>query len=295
MADTRKTWVLAADGGGTQCRVALDTGSRRHVATLGPANVTTDPDGAASTLREGLARVAAQAGCDPETLPRLSCHLALAGLLEEVQADALRAALGLPGAVIEDERRAAIRGALGPADGALAALGTGSFFAVQRADAVRAAGGWGARLGDEASGHWIARAALTATLETVDGLRPATSLTEALLAFLGDRPAGIVAFAADATPAEIAALAPRVTAAAEAGDPVAAEILGAAAAHVEATLTTLGWHKGTPICLIGGVADAVAGHLSASARAGRVAPRGSVLDGAVALARARGARGKVVP
>ena len=294
MADTRDTWVLAADGGGTQCRVALDTGPRRHVATLGPANVTTDPDGAASTLREGLSRVAAQAGCDPETLPRLSCYLALAGLLEEAQADALRAALGLPGAVIEDERRAAIRGALGPADGALAALGTGSFFAVQRDGAVRAAGGWGARLGDEASGHWIARAALTATLDTVDGLRPATSLTEALLAFFGDRPAGIVAFAADATPTEIAALAPKVTAAAEAGDAVASEILDAAAAHVEATLAALGWRAGAPICLIGGAADSVAEHLSAPARAGRVAPRGSVLDGAVGLARARCARGGVV-
>ena len=38
--------ILAVDGGGSTCRVALDHAGSRHVVSLGAANVTSDFDGA---------------------------------------------------------------------------------------------------------------------------------------------------------------------------------------------------------------------------------------------------------
>ena len=59
-------------------------------------------------------------------------------------------------AVIAVEGRAGRR-----ATAIVAALGTGSVFAVQRAGVIRQIGGWGLVLGDEGSGAWIGRRSLS--------------------------------------------------------------------------------------------------------------------------------------
>jgi hypothetical protein len=48
-----------------------------------------------------------------------------------------------------------MRGALGPGDGTVAAIGTGSFFGRRSGGAYRYLGGWGYQLGDEASGDVV--------------------------------------------------------------------------------------------------------------------------------------------
>jgi glucosamine kinase len=100
-----------------------------------------------------------------------------------------------------------MRGALGPYEGTVAAIGTGSFFGRRAGGTDRYLGGWGYQLGDEASGAWLGRRLLTAVLHAEDGLIAATPLTEAIRTRLGG-PAGIVAFAKDARPADMAALPP---------------------------------------------------------------------------------------
>lgn len=284
--------VLAADGGGTSCRIALDLGERRHVVTLGSANATTDLCGAGATLREGLACLAAETGVTPNAFAPLPAYFGVAGVLGQAEADGLRAALPLERVVIEDDRRAAVHGALGGGDGAVAALGTGSFFAVMRAGGTRLAGGWGSRLGDKASGFWIGREALAATLDVVDGLRLPTALSDEMLARFGGTPRGIVGFAQAATPAAIAGLAPAVIASAESGDPLGQMILSRGITHVTEVLSALGWQAGEPLCLIGGVSSAYRSRLGAVAGAGLIPPRGTALDGAVRLARQLGEKPK---
>ena len=285
MGIDQDTAVLAVDGGGTRCRFALDQHGTRHVVTLGAANVATCFETTVATLREGLSRLAAEAGAGQQSLTALPAYLGLAGIVDAEDAARVSSALPLQRARVEDDRRSAVRGALGDADGAVAGLGTGSFFARQTSGEIRLAGGWGARLGDEASGFWIGREALAAALDVQDGLRAQTELSLALLRRF-DGPRGIVAFSLGATGTDFAELAPLVTEAADAGDEIALDVLRRGAAHVTEVLHALGWASGEGLCLVGGVAHVYPAFLPREAVSALIDPKGTSLDGAVALARA---------
>ena len=243
--------VIAVDGGGSTCRLVLDGPGGRYLAERGSANVSSDFAAALGEIRTGLAALAAQAGTDLAGLADVPAYVGLAGVTGPAKAEAVRAALPLARVRVEDDRRSALRGALGAHDGAIAHFGTGSFFALQSGAELRLAGGWGSRLGDEGSGYWVVRSALTETLASVDGLIAPSPLTEALLAAYGSA-AEIVARVAVETPRETARLAPEVAAAAAAGDPVGARILQEGADHIALTLARMGWRDGMDLCLTGG-------------------------------------------
>ena len=265
--------LIGIDGGGSSCRFALRAGGRRHEIVLGPANVHSDRAGALGTLREGLRQLGQIAG----DLSGARLHAGLAGVLTEEYARAVAAALPVDRARVTDDRPTTMRGALGPGDGTVAAIGTGSFFGRQAGGRQRFVGGWGYQLGDEASGAWLGRKLLSATLHAADGLRPASPLTEAVLARL-EGTAGIVRFAKEARPADMAALAAHLIEDRE--DPVAADLLREGADWVMQAIRALGWTPGAPLCLLGGVGPHYAPLLGLPI----AAPRGSALDGALALA-----------
>lgn len=275
--------VLAVDAGGSTCRVAVQIGARRMVRRLGPANATTDFAGTVAVIRAGLADLAADSGLGGG-LYALPAWVGVAGVLDAQDGARLAVALPLAQAHVTDDRPAAVRGALGARDGALAGLGTGSFLARQSGGQIRLAGGWGARLGDEASGHWIARRALALTLDVVDGLRAPSPLADLLMAECGGHPAAVVRYAAQ-PPDRIAALAPLVLTAAGQGDALAAQIMSEAGDYLARVLGGLGWHPGERLCLLGGVAAGLRPFLPCPLATALVPPVGSALDGAVALAR----------
>ena len=223
------TSVIAVDGGGTRCRVVLDGPDGRFLVERGAANVASDFNAATREIEAGLAALAEQTGKSLAEIRDLPIYLGLAGLTgQEDLAARVIARLQLRRARVTDDRPTALRGALGKRDGVIAHLGTGSLFALQRQGNMRLSGGWGARLGDQASAFWVARSALSATLEAEDRLIEATDLTRALMERFGSA-GGIVAHAAQATPAQIGDLAPLVTEAAASGDPVGLRILNAGA------------------------------------------------------------------
>ena len=277
--------VVAVDGGGTRCRLVLDTGDGRVAVETGPANVATNLDAALGEIHAGLAALAAKAGLAPDRIAALPAYIGLAGAGDRAIRAQVAHALPFARVRVEEDRTAALQGALGPADGAIAHCGTGSFFGVRQGGQTRYLGGWGSRLGDEASAFWIGREALTGTLAAVDGLRPASALSEAFLA-RWTSPAGIVAFAADAIPEAIARLAPDVAQAAENGDALGRDVLARGAAHVAAMLDALGWRPGQPICFTGGFGPRYAAYLPDRMGAVLVEKRAEPIEGAVALARA---------
>ncbi len=277
--------VLAVDGGGTRCHLAVESAGERIVAEAGPANVSTDADGAAQAILEGLERLAALVGATPERLAALPAYLGLAGVIGPRDAEAIRARLPFRGALIEDDRRAALEGALGPdGAGALVHCGTGSFLGHRSDGGTRLAGGRGHRLGDEASATWIAGRALAATLDAADGLIPASDLTRHLAHRLGGA-RGIVGFSRTARHEDWGGLAPTITAAAEARDPTARRIMKTGAAHIAERLRALGWRPGEALCLTGGVGPDYLRYLPAPMRASIAEPAGAPIDGALALAR----------
>lgn len=284
MTETQISAVLAVDGGGTRCRVACEFSGVVHCVETGAANVSTDFDGALVQIRAGFDEISRSLGVEMQDLAGWPAFVGLAGVTDARIAGRLRDALGLARARIEDDRPAALRGALGAQDGLVAHCGTGSFLAVQTGGAMRFAGGWGSVLGDEASAQWVGRRALSEALCVYDGTQIETGLTRKLLAELRG-PAGIVGFSGTASPAEFGALAPQVTSAARAGDVVAVQIMRAGADYIAETATRLGWRPGGVICLTGGIAAQYADYLPADMRSAIRPPLGEPLTGALALAK----------
>ncbi len=271
--------LIAVDGGGTGCRLVLWMDGVRAMAESGPANLSSDFEGALSSIRSGLSTLSAHTG---HNLSEVPAYLALAGAITPDLCRRAEAALPLTRVRVEEDRRAAVRGALGSEAGGVLHAGTGSFVAVQDARGnFRTAGGHGHVLGDGASAYSIARAALSASLEAADGTGPATDLTKTLLARF-DGAAGLIAFATNAGPDEIARLASAVTDAID--DPVAHRIMTEGAAYFARVLPALGWTDSLPLSLTGGAGPAFSTFLPPALRSALGPARGTPLDGALSLA-----------
>jgi glucosamine kinase len=279
MSESRPSSLIGIDGGGSSCRFALSRDGARFEVTLGAANAFSDRAGTIATLREGIARLAAQAGLSDDDIAAARLHAGLAGIMTPADAAEVAAALPVRAARVTDDRPTTLRGALGEAEGTLAAIGTGSFFGRQSGGAARFIGGWGFRLGDEAAGAWLGRALLAATLHTVDGVRKHTDLSDAVLREFG-APSALVTAAQGYSPRDFATLAARVVAAAGADDPLALDLMREGADWIVRAATALGWTRSEPLCLTGGLGPHYARFLDADI----VAPRANALEGALALA-----------
>jgi glucosamine kinase len=275
---------LGIDGGGTGCRAAVADASGRvlGLGTGGPANVTSDPEGARRHILDAASQAlagAVGAAAVAETLPRLRAGLGLAGANSAGAAGRLQLALPFAESRIVTDGHTAVLGALGAGDGLMAAIGTGSVFASQRGGVIRQIGGKGLILGDEGSGAWLGRRFLARVLRAVDGFAPLTPLGRAVLDERGGEP-GVIAFAAQATPAEFAGYAPRL---AQSDDPLARAILREGAAEVATALDLLRGEGPRRAVFLGGLGAHYADLLAPDWQA--VTPLGTALDGALLLAR----------
>lgn len=268
---------LGIDGGGTGCRAAVAdaSGVVQGRGEAGPANIASDPVGAAENiLRASQAAIAAAGGGAV-----VAAGLGLAGANAAGAPERLRAALPFGRVIVVTDAITAVKGALGAGDGIVAAIGTGSVFAVQRAGVIRQIGGRGLVLGDEASGAWIGRAVLRAALRAVDGFTPMTPLLSALIDEMGG-PDGVVAFSLRARPVDFAELAPRLL---DSTDAAAQAVMAQAVADVAEAVAQLQQGGSLPVVFLGGL-----GPFFASRLQGRwdIRPAlGSALDGALLLAR----------
>lgn len=272
---------LGIDGGGTGCRAAVagEDGRVLGQGVAGPANIASDREGAARNILLAARAAMEAAGLDPALLSAARAGLGVAGVNASGTAEALRNGLPFARCRIETDAVAAVKGALGDADGIVAAVGTGSVFAVQREGSVRQIGGWGLVLGDEASGAWIGRALCAAALRAEDGFIAMTPLLRELLDENGG-PLGLVSFSLGAKPPQFASLAPRVVAS---DDPAALDVMERATREVAAAVDLLQAGGSLPVVFLGGLGPSYAERL-----AGRwqiEGSRGSALDGALWLAR----------
>ena len=216
-----------------------------------------------------------------------------------------------PVVVVNDALIALAAGA-GDTPGIVIIAGTGSiaYGRNARRDAARS-GGWGHIIGDEGSGYWIGREALSAVVRAVDGRGPSTRLTDDVLEHfaIGDI-SGLprIVYDRDLPRLSVAALGPIVQRASTFGDPVARGILERAADELtlaaESVAAKLEMRDDAFVfVLAGGVFRVVPSLVDALAqRLAAVAPRSSVhrLDrepatGAVQLALAEVRGGAQVP
>ena len=285
---TQNQTLIAVDGGGTGCRAAVGTaqGGILGKAEGGPANVSTDFEGALHNIITTVAAAADAAGLPGDTLAHATAHLGLAGAdLDHVKA---RTAAALPygHSTVSGDRQTTVAGVLGPQDGFVVALGTGTIMARQRSGHIKTVSGWGFQLSDRASGAWLGRSLLAHVLDAEEGLIPATDLTRTTATQFGGVQ-GVFEFSTTATPGSYATLAPKVFAAGKAGDTVALDLLNDGARYIQKGLTALEFATGDRLSLSGGVGPHYAPYLPASFTANLSAPQGNALQGAFALARHR--------
>jgi glucosamine kinase len=142
--------------------------------------------------------------------------------------------------VIHSDFSIALDDAFGDGPGVLLISGTGSVaFGRGPTGATARCGGWGPVCGDEGSGAWIGRRALSVVTAAADGREPETALTGAILTAAQVNETGdLIAWAAAAPPSQLATLAPVVLAVADSGDLRANALLSLAveelALHVRA-------------------------------------------------------------
>jgi glucosamine kinase len=217
--------VVGVDGGASKTRVLVADDTGTELASV---------SGTASAVRPGTAEQSADvierlvgealAACDRAgELPAALC-VGIAGVGRDAEYSAFLTALSgreiaeelvvLPDAVV------ALTDAFGEESGILLICGTGSMcYGRGPTGKMARCGGWGPVFGDEGSGQWIGRRALSVIAAASDGREPETSLMGVILTHLQMASVDeLVPWAAAASPAQLAQLATPVLAVAATGD-----------------------------------------------------------------------------
>ncbi|MBI1966369.1 MAG: hypothetical protein HYS40_00110 [Gemmatimonadetes bacterium] len=255
--------LLGVDAGGSHTAVTLAAMDGSVLATAHGPGAAMRPGSAATSagiILETARRAAAQAGVD---LPADRAVVGAAGAGRSLEQEELAAALIAAGVArrvrVLGDAELALWDAFGGGPGILMNAGTGSSaFARDPAGGLHRSGGYGWQLGDEGGGYWLGRRALAAAGQAQDGIGDRTTLPSRIISALGLRDFDdLIRWAATATPAQIAALAPHVLNAAQEGETAAQEaVREAAGALVELVLVLQRHFPGTapvPVATAGGL------------------------------------------
>ena len=217
--------VIGIDGGGSQTHaiVADDSGTTIGEATGAGSGVLPGRADASAEVIAGVVRAALEAAGMAHVTPRVLC-VGVAGVGRDVERQALWQALAsqelASDVVVHSDFAIALDDAFGDGPGVLLVAGTGSVaFGRSPGGTTGRCGGWGPVMGDEGSGAWIGKRALSIVTAASDGRESSTALTGAILTATElNEVTELIPWAAAATPAKLATLAPVVFNVAEGGD-----------------------------------------------------------------------------
>ena len=261
-----QSFVVGVDGGGTKTRALLaDEHGARVAEAVGPGSAVRPQDIERSAgIIAGVVRDVIEQSAKGQQRARVLC-VGVAGAGREPERRALVEALiaqqVAEDVVVQTDLAIALDDAFGDGPGVLLIAGTGSSaFARGPTGATARCGGWGPVIGDEGGGGWIGRRALSVVAAAADGREPETALTGAVLtATESEETSDLIRWAAAATPAALASLAPVVMNVAETGDLRANSIISLAveelALHVRALARQLfsDERASVPVAFTGGL------------------------------------------
>lgn len=258
--------VAGVDGGGSKTLVMLADERGTEIVTVegGPSAVRPGEAERSAMTIAGAVRDALAAAGMSHVMPKVLC-VGVAGVGREAERQALWQSL-MSADVAEDvvvhaDATIALDDAFGDGAGILLIAGTGSIAHGRGPTGTLArCGGWGPVFGDEGSGCWMGRRALSIVTAAHDGREPETLLTGAIMtAAEVDQVEDLIPWAATATPAMFAGLAPAIATSAEAGDLRANALLSIAAEELSLHVRTLARRlfgdeqAAAPVALAGGL------------------------------------------
>jgi N-acetylglucosamine kinase-like BadF-type ATPase len=226
-------YLIGADVGGTKTAVGVSDGETMLARAEG-AGAAVRP-GRALASATVIADVVRKALAGTDRLRGDVLYVGAAGAGREPEREELRKALRTENlattVVVSTDIEIALAAAFDEGPGIVVSAGTGSVAVGRdRSNRRKRIGGYGWQMGDEGSGYAIGRAALGAVSRAADGRSPRTALSERVLdATRSDTFDALVRWAAGASPAEVAALAPHVLDVAAHGDILAQGIADYAA------------------------------------------------------------------
>ena len=226
--------VLGIDGGGTRTRASIVDGNKvlGHGESGSIKRLRVGAEAAEANLRAVLKDVYAQAGV--KSVRAACCGVAsvsMPGITEWITA--VFNDFGVERADIVGDQVIALDAAFQGGPGILQIAGTGSNTIGRAPDGSQeSAGGWSSRLGDEGSGYWIGLHSVRRALRAYDHEQP-TQILKKVGEIWGTPDLDELVNLGDGTPGpDFAALAPAINDLAEAGDPVALDVLNQAASDL---------------------------------------------------------------
>ena len=179
--------VVGVDSGGSKTRVIVATSDGETLAELVGAGAAMAPGNAneCAEIIGALVTSALASAEQSDTVPR-ALYAGVAGTGREAEQMALQDALSrrdlADEVVVVTDASIALADAFGDRSGVLLLAGTGSIaYGRSPAGMLARCGGWGGVFGDEGSGSWIGRRALSVVAAAHDGREPETTLTGAIL------------------------------------------------------------------------------------------------------------------
>jgi N-acetylglucosamine kinase-like BadF-type ATPase len=226
--------ILGIDGGGTRTRASILAGDRllAHAENASIKRLRVGAEAAEANLRALLKEVYAQAGVTGVYAASVGVASAvMPGTVEWITA--VFQDFAIERSEVVGDEVIALDAVFHGGPGILQIAGTGSNTIGRAPDGSReTAGGWSSRLGDEGSGYWIGVNSVRRALHAYDREKP-TQILEKVGEIWGTPDLGDLINLGDSTPGpDFAALAPAINELAEAGDPVAVEVLRQAAADL---------------------------------------------------------------
>jgi N-acetylglucosamine kinase-like BadF-type ATPase len=228
--------VLGIDGGGTRTRASIVEGGQvlAYEENGSIKRLRVGAEAAEQHLRELLKDVYAQAGVTRVKAASAGvASVAMPGVTEWITA--VFKDFAVERSEVVGDEVIALDAAFHGGPGILQIAGTGSNTIGRAPDGSReCAGGWSSRLGDEGSGYWIGVNSVRRALHAYDREEP-TQILKRVGGIWGTPNLDALINLGDSTPGpDFAALAPAINQLAEAGDPVAVEVLEQAAADLVA-------------------------------------------------------------
>ena len=218
--------VGGVDGGGSKTRVVVGTAEGEILATVdGPKSAIIPGRAAesANVIAELVIKAVAEIAQPGAVVPRV-IYCGVAGTGREEERRALQAALDAKDlaeeVVVDSDGLIAFYDAFEDRAGILLVVGTGSIaYGRSPAGEIVRCGGWGPTFGDEGSGGWIGKRALSIVAASSDGREPPTALLFPILgATQCEDVQDLIPWAAAADARAFASLVPVVLSTAAAGD-----------------------------------------------------------------------------